>query len=316
MSNNESLPSAMWRRIGYALLSLALGGATLCAIPAIVGAKHWMLDNLTSFTLQLFIVLLTLTVVALVFRKPRSALLAGIMMALLAYRIYPHTETSQRESTPPTVSWLVANVYTSNIHHDSLITLIRERNPDVIGLVETDVRWLRALDEPLRDYPHRVLHPRDDNFGIAMYSRVPLMDAQVRDFGVVPTIVASIKVGDREADLVLVHVLPPISQQYTQDRDEQLSVLGSLRARSGHGLVIAGDFNVTPYSSAFRASFPPSYFKRTGGVEGTFPAGVPAALRIPIDLVVAAGSIDVRRKLERDIKSDHLPFMVELRPAN
>jgi endonuclease/exonuclease/phosphatase (EEP) superfamily protein YafD len=319
-NKNENLSAAPWRQIGNSLLTLALGGATLCAIPTIVGAQHWMLDNLTSFTLQLFVVLSVLTVMALVCRKPRIALVAGIVAVLVAYRIYPHVgsylEESSPEPTSPVLSWLVANVLTSNIHHDELIALIRERNPDVIGLVETDTRWLKALDEPLRGYPHRVLHPREDNFGIALYSRVPLIDPQVRSSNIVPTITASIEMGDRQVDIVLVHVLLPVSQDYTRDRNEQLADLGALRARPGHGLVIAGDFNATPYSPAFRKSFPRAEFVRAGGIEGTFPAGAYPLLRIPIDHVIAAGSVTVRRKLERDIGSDHLPFMVELWPAD
>ena len=295
------------------LLSLAIFGGAVAAVPAIVGARQWFLDNLSSGAPHMFVALSLLAIIAFVRRSHHSALIAVVAVTLLGVRIYPHLDFSAEQSTPPQATWLVANVHTSNQRHEALLALVRERSPDVIGLVETDSRWLQALDEPLREYSHRVLHPRDDNFGIALYSRIPLIRPELKDFGIVPTITATISVDNREIDLVLVHVLPPISREYTEERNAQLARIGALRPREGHGLVIAGDFNATPFSPTFRGSFAQPPFKRAGGIAGTFPSVAPNALRIPIDHVLAAGSVRARRTLEREIMSDHVPMMIELR---
>ena len=300
------------QRLVDASLSLGLTCGVLGALPAIVGARHWVLDTLASATLHVFVVLSLVSAVALGRRRHRSALLAACTAALLGIRMFPHLDFAEHESTPLLATWLVANVHTSNRNHDALLSLIRDRRPHVIGLVETDSVWLRALDGPLHAYSHRVLHAREDNFGIALFSRIPFTRSAVTDFGVAPSISASIAPGGREIDLVLVHVLPPISLEYAQERNEQLARIGALRPRAGKGLVIVGDFNATPYSPTFRDAFAQPPFRRAGGLTGTFPAAAPPAFRIPIDHVLAAGTVRVRRTLDREIMSDHLPLTIEL----
>ena len=159
------------------LVLLASAGAVLAALPSIIGARYWMLDNLASAALHLSIVLAVLAALGAALGNRRSALVAACTAVLLGARVYPHRDVARQEAGPALATWLVANVYTANQRHDQLISLIHERKPDVVVLVETDSRWLRALDGPLAAYPHRVLHPREDNFGIALYSRVHLLVA-------------------------------------------------------------------------------------------------------------------------------------------
>lgn len=301
-------------RYARRLVLVSSAGAVLAALPSIVGARYWMLDNLASAAPHLSAVLAALAALGIALGNRRSALITACTAALLGARVYPHRDVAAPEAGSARATWLVANVYTANTDHAQLITLIRARKPDVVGLVETDSRWLRALEGPLAAYPHRILHPREDNFGIALYSRLPLADGRVRDdFGTGPTITATITLGQREVDLVLVHVLPPVSAEYTAERDQQLARLGALRPRSGHALVLAGDFNATPYSASFQASFAQPTFVRPGGFAGTWPAQASPWLRVPLDHVLAAGAVSVRRTVERDINSDHLPFVAELR---
>src|SRR5687768_2697644 len=123
------------------LVFLASAGAVLAALPSIVGARYWMLDNLASGALHLSIVLAALAVLGAALGNRRSALVVACTTVLLGARVYPHRDVAQREAGPALATWLVANVYTANAHHEQLIRLIDEREPDIVGLVETDSRW-------------------------------------------------------------------------------------------------------------------------------------------------------------------------------
>ena len=294
------------------LLTYGVVAAVVAALPTIVQSRNWMLDNLTSFTLQVLGVLLVLTLTAWIRRLTAIALFGSLTAAALMLRTWPHIAVAEGRAAPASLTWLVANVHTANRHHAALVKLIRESNPTLIGLVETNSRWLQALEGPLADYPYRVLLPREDNFGMALFSRVKLVDPVVAAFGVTPTITTTVALEEHELDLVLVHVLPPINDDYASDRDRQLTHIGKLRPRKGHGLVIAGDFNATPYSPTFGAAFEQPTFRRAAGLSGTFPAAFPAPLRIPIDHALSAGAVNIRQRIERDIHSDHLPFTVAI----
>ena len=79
---------------------------------------------------------------------------------------------------------MLMNVRSENTRHDLVIAEIRRRDPDVLVLLEVNDRWLEMLAEVIASYPHTILQPRADNFGIAVLSRHE-MDAAVRHFGAI-----------------------------------------------------------------------------------------------------------------------------------
>jgi len=166
--------------------------------------------------------------------------------ATLALRVLPQLETGPAPASATRLSWLVANVHTENRRHEPLLALIRQTDPDIVGLLETDSRWLRALDRPMRRYTQRLLRPRPDNFGIALYSRYPLDRLAEEELGCTLAIDASLTLNATPVELLLIHPLPPISGQWAELRDAQLRRTARRRPSVGGGLVVAGDFNATP----------------------------------------------------------------------
>jgi hypothetical protein len=109
-------------------------------------------------------------------------------------KIRPYTRFSRvqvRESTrvlggrgakrdPATFRLLISNVQMENQQHQRLLDIVRENAPDVVLAVETDAAWARGL-EPLRaDYPHILSHPQENYYGLVLFSRLPLINPQIR----------------------------------------------------------------------------------------------------------------------------------------
>ncbi len=209
---------------------------------------------------------------------------------------------------------LLLNVLTSSSAHADVARLIADTRPDVIGLVEVDRRWLDALAPALTSYA-RLEHPRDDNFGLALYARGTLT-GDVEELGTpLPSLVAHATVDDTAVHIVLTHPLPPISAQASTDLTTQLVAVGG-RARSlAAPVLVLGDFNTTPWSRPFAALLSASGLcdTRDGfGIQATFPSSL-AIARIPIDHVLVSCTAGVRdRRVERDVGSDHLPVLVDL----
>ncbi|MEB3288226.1 MAG: endonuclease/exonuclease/phosphatase family protein [Vampirovibrionales bacterium] len=78
------------------------------------------------------------------------------------------------------------NVYKDNRNEKGIIQYIQEKQPDIIALQEVDQQWLTAMNVPLRNYAYRVLVPQDNNFGVALYSKLPILSKQVRSFDEAP----------------------------------------------------------------------------------------------------------------------------------
>jgi endonuclease/exonuclease/phosphatase (EEP) superfamily protein YafD len=208
----------------------------------------------------------------------------------------------------PALRVLLANVLTGNRDPGRLLALIEKHDPDVIALIETDQRWLQALERVRGEYPHVVLEPRPDNFGMALLSRVPLESPRVvAAAGDLPRIEARI----RGVDFLLVHTMPPVSAYAADLRDRQLAELPA----GGPRTLVCGDLNATPWSHAFRA-----LIGRTGlqdsrrgfGVSASWPARL-GALGIPIDHCLFRGLVVESRRVLPDIGSDHRPVELVVR---
>jgi len=212
---------------------------------------------------------------------------------------------------------LVLNVLTVNSMYSPVIDYINQKDPDIIALLEINLRWLKALSKVLDTYPHRLHLPRQDNFGIGIFSKIALDNTHIKEFtwAKTPGIQADITLANHKLTLHLTHTVPPISPLYWGLRNEHLKELSMAIHTTENLQLVFGDLNLPPYSRFFR-----SFLERSGlqmGLSemippGTWPTGLPF-LFSPVDYVI----LDQRLSLlqwERgaDMGSDHLPIFFEV----
>jgi len=71
------------------------------------------------------------------------------------------------------------NVQISNREFEATIGWLQRNKPDVFVAVEVDRGWLNAFSTLSALYPYRRSNPRDDNFGLAVYSRFPIVQSRL-----------------------------------------------------------------------------------------------------------------------------------------
>lgn len=69
---------------------------------------------------------------------------------------------------------VIANVEVGNTEFAAIKRLVARSRPDVLGVVELTPRLAAHLTQALPEYRAQVLAPRDDAYGIGLFSRVPL----------------------------------------------------------------------------------------------------------------------------------------------
>lgn len=201
------------------------------------------------------------------------------------------------------LSLIMANVHTSNTDADALIELIQREQPDVIGLLEVDLRWLDDLAWLREEWPFYLEIPRADNFGLALYSRIELLS--IDEVGLGSGAAPSVKLVTTDGVTVwLTHPLPPVSTGYARDRDDQLAEVAEMLKEPD--TVVMGDLNVTPWSAHF-----PSFDARVAG--GTWPSRFPAVFRVPIDHVLVGPGLQLSGlAVGPHIGSDHRPLLARV----
>lgn len=218
------------------------------------------------------------------------------------------------------LSLLVTNVLTPNRNADALLRLIRERNPDIVLTVETDVWWQSRLDILEASYPYSVKHPLDNLYGMHLYSRLKLIDPEVL-FLVednVPSIHAKIKLlSGHQVELHCLHPAPPSPTENltSAERDAELLIVAKTINPEDNSVVVMGDMNDVAWSASTRLfqNISGLLDPRIGrGMYSTFNARYPF-LRWPLDHVFCSGDFTLTA-IDRldDIGSDHFPIHVVL----
>jgi endonuclease/exonuclease/phosphatase (EEP) superfamily protein YafD len=291
---------------------------SLCTALGFFGSFWWVFDLFSHFRVQYAIGLAVGLVAAAVLRRWGIVLLAVQILVLDVMFLVPAwLPAASPPADAPRVKLLLVNVHLSNRAFGRTIELIRREDPDLVVLLEIDAAWIDAVSPILASHPHRKLVPREDNFGIGVWSRHPLREARVEDFGDldVPTIVANVDVSGTTVTLVATHPPPPATGRGAAHRDEHLRELGESRAAWDDRVIVAGDLNASPWSAAFRRFTGDAHLldsRRGFGLQPTWPVGNPL-LATPLDHVLySRGLAVVSRSVGPDVGSDHYPVIAEL----
>lgn len=287
---------------------ILLAGASLVSL---LSPLVWVFDLTNHLRPQLLAASVALGVVAVFLRKCVGlalsvAVINGVLFGVpLVQAIGPGAPAADQL----TLRILAANVWTGNRAYERLLDLVADTEPDIIVLSEIDRRWVQAL-EPLHDsYPHRMLHPRSDNFGLAAYATKPFEGMLVSN----PEIAVPMLVLRFEGMTIInAHPVPPVNARahamnrtYLQEAVAQLT--GEARP-----VILAGDLNTTLWGDAM-APILDAGFKTLNRLPlaYTWPADRPV-LAMQIDHVLARGISAGRLEVLADIGSDHFPVLADV----
>ncbi len=280
---------------------------------------HYGFELLTHFRFQyLWLFALSALFFLLVFNKKWLVIsLLGLILnavpvlSFCCYSIKPAAVTSNKASL------LLSNVQSSNRHYQYLLDRIATHKPDFIVLLEFSPDWANALIPLDEHYPFQKLIPRNDNFGIALFSKFPLSNVEVKDFAQngIPSIVATAQLFNQTLRIIATHPLPPMNSTMAAQQEQHLENLAAfINKDKNSASLLAGDFNSTPFSPRYK-----KLIKETGLInsrqgKGLYPSWpsnlVYKALQIPLDHVLISKGIQSQsmKRLE-SIGSDHYPIL-------
>jgi len=236
----------------------------------------------------------------------------------------PSAARTTSEGAPfTTLRLLQANVLFSNRDYELLLELAERESPDIVVLEKITEDWFRAIAPLWESYAYKARSSTNDHVSIVLLSRVEMTDVAPAALGETPseTLIAMLHPPGCPAVRVLAaHPRPPISRRAARWRASEIRGIAKRIAQEragGEPMIVAGDFNATPWSPLYREVRDAGGLvsARDGfGVLPTWPAFLPAPLRIPIDQVFLTEPIEVVNcRVGEAIGSDHLPLLVDLR---
>ncbi|MBN8249354.1 MAG: endonuclease/exonuclease/phosphatase family protein [Verrucomicrobia bacterium] len=320
-SETQALPDAAARRRKVSWIGLVESAGLLgilATVATLFGAAHWLPELTTHFRVQLAVALGVLAIGAL---SARRGILTALLAAAAGFHAVP-VFLAARPTPPaapagPRVRLVSLNVHTANRAFGRVLDYLRQEDPDLILLLEVDAHWMRELAILTNGYPTLVADVREDNFGIALFSRRPLTAPEVvmLEGSEVPSIIAGIALGERRLQLLGTHPVPPASPDGARERDAQLLSIGRWAAEHRGAAVVLGDLNVTPWSPVFHALLREGRLRRPHpgwGIVATWQLQNPL-ISLPLDhCLVSPGIAVTRLTVGPEVGSDHRPLSVEL----
>ena len=304
----------------------------LCTFLAFFGRFHWFLDLFSHFAAQYFVVASICFVAFVLFaiwsrRKGESlrpALLwcgAAFLLIIVngVFALQVDIPFPSDVATVQRLRLMHINVNSSNTRYDDVARFIKEKDPDILLLEEVTPEWLLRISNATKEYHYQEVCGQDDNFGIALFSKIKPIESRVKFYGryALPYIRAVFEVEGKRFVFFGVHTIPPIGASGFSERNAMLNDIAEWVSAKGNDLaaIVLGDLNITPYSYFFRKLLSDADLRdsRMGfGIQPTWPSS-PCLLMIPLDHCLVSKNIAVRNRfVGTDIGSDHYPIVVDI----
>lgn len=303
-------------RVAVSLVFIVVG---VVSIGAFFSDAHAAFEYLSHLRPMWCLAAGILAALLLALKCRRMAALAAVVLAVnLAPIAKLYIPTGARaEDGNARISILQLNVWGGKNRHPELaVAAIKAADADVVGISEVTSLWMPFLKYYLPEYPYVIA---EDRFGgIAVFSKLPLKDAQVKYYSKInrPRIQTRFKVGDRMVTLLFIHPVTPFHGVHVRNGEFDVVAADAMKViDSKEPLILAGDLNCTPWSAYFDKLAREAHVQDTErgyGVQPTWNAFWKVTI-FPIDHCLATDDfITVRRTIGERIGSDHLPVMTEL----
>ncbi|MGB3151320.1 MAG: endonuclease/exonuclease/phosphatase family protein [Maribacter sp.] len=319
-----------WARI---LLAVLGSFAIVSTLLPIIGTEHWSVRSFDYPLLQLAVFTLALLLFCIPFYDLGEIWDRVLVLLLLAcfafqvFKIFPYTTLGKIEvldatnNFDPTFSIYTANVQQKNDNMQGLLADTRSFEADVLLFTETNKKWKSFLDNELvADYPYKVQVPKNNTYGMLLYSKFELAEASVQYLveDSIPSIHTKMFLPFKNMiQIYAIHPSPPtpLHNPKSLDRDAELIKVGRLAKNSKIPVVVMGDFNDVAWSETtqlFQKYSGLLDLRKGRGLFNTYNAKY-WFVRWPLDHVFVSphfGMVDI--ELGGAVGSDHFPFYTEL----
>ncbi|MFZ2960058.1 MAG: endonuclease/exonuclease/phosphatase family protein [Candidatus Ozemobacteraceae bacterium] len=284
-----------------------------------LSSAWWVFEVLSSFRVQYALILATGCIISL-WRKNRSAVfLSSVLCISNCYPLYPYMMPMNEEPHSSRILKITSvNVHSSNKRYDKVLEYIASQQPDICLFTEVNQLWAEKLKPLEKAYPHCVSKIRNDNFGIALYTKIQPQHLEIVDFLAeeLPSVSMTFLMGSETIYLIGTHPLPPRTYQYTACRNAQIETIATHFSKISGKKILIGDLNTPPWVDLFRNLLRVGGLKDTAlgrGIQLTWPMQAWWFLGIPIDHCLVSPEWNVlSRRIGPEVGSDHYPLYVEL----
>jgi endonuclease/exonuclease/phosphatase (EEP) superfamily protein YafD len=308
---------SVFGRAGRGFVTAVLG---LCLIALIGGAFGWLspnLDLLANARSHLIGIAAFAAFALWLDERPVLVMMLGTFLTFAGHAILaqeaqgPLLTTARAAPAQSPGRWTVLSLNTSRSlgDLDTLTDGLVTANADVLVLTEFGPSKIEMLAELAKTYPYRADCARDWDCAIAILSRHPIVSSGSAPENDGPALAwATFGTGATALTVIGVQVAGPMGSTAIHARE--LASLPAAIQSHGGAVLVAGDFNTTPWSSAFARFEASSGLAHMGRFLPSYPSGAKGLPQLAIDHMFASKAVRFDEVwLGPDMGSDHRPLL-------
>jgi len=310
------LPALLFNLLKY-ILWLMAGTTSLFTTLGFLGRLDWRIELFSHFRIQYTILLSMCALLFLLGGDLAGFIFSTVFLVINLCLLAPfYRRRKCRAQTQPVYRLFFANILGTNTSYKKIQEAIENAGADLVLLVEVRPIHLDALRNTINGYAQQFVWPDEDNFGVALFTNLPVETVEIQDFDgtCTPTLIAHLTLEGHELTLIGMHPYPPKSKEQAQRRDRQFATIAPYAAALSGEVLLAGDLNATAWSHSFQELTHTSSLldsQKGFGLLPSWPASF-LPLGIPIDHALhTPGLCDIKRRLGFPTGSDHRPIILD-----
>ena len=320
------------------IVRLGIVVSLIIALLALLGRFEPALDAVTHFRPFLAAGTAVLVAVALLLRySGRKAMLVYALAALVLHTAPVALEVGSAVSKEPpnqpiaqttSLRLMTFNMWGRNSETNAVVDYIRRQDLDVVVLQEAFAELRPVVDALGVRFPHRVDCVGKAACNLVILSRFPIISSEIHERRwtktapwTVPIVVAEVapdaSLSGETFTIVATHFSWPLPARFQQRQFRQLADV--ITKFETNRMILAGDFNSTPWSGAFSRFETDLPLQRVTRALPTWPSPrlgklYPGFSFLPIDHVFIGDALEADNVRRGDVVgSDHYPVIVDLR---
>jgi len=329
---NTSRSKYLNRIVGIFIWPLLLAIITI-AICHILGVTAWPIELIYHFFLHFTFISVFIACVFAFFRRWRSLVVAVAVTLyfvsvavqpsdIACHVVFPFSHSHKFIGPRPPPSAQRVRIYTQNLHFSHKPS---NWTRNALSWIQADILVFQEINSAVFStfksiegaFPYRVFveSPKDAKEQLAILSSQPITEHRVfkPSPGSMPALFARVVLSDGiSAWLVVVHARNPVKSKGKIARDYFLERLADEINQLQGPVIIAGDFNATPYTPPYRSFVENARVAEACLTPGTFPKAS-KGLGLPIDHILVRGGTITNLKSSRIFGSDHRALVGEIR---
>lgn len=249
-----------------------------------------LIRKVSEYSVHIMLGMLMFSMLSMVWKKPK-VMFAGLACtaALCIFLKNASLKTLNYSDVTTETKLNVAHINLGNLAFEMapILQMLDEEDVEVVSFQELTPNWDRRLRAELElKYPHSILEKRIDFYGMAVFSRVPIVHKDNFQCEGKPNMNVVVEKDKTKFQIISSYLTPALDNKSLNEAAEQLNSIAEKVNDSARPLIALGEYNMVYWANEIRN------FRAKTNLQNSRRDLVDGNLRVPYDHIFFSNALE------------------------